>query len=186
MGPPRSPSRITSPTGWTSSSDEPSSPPPRHHPYRRTLRSRPQGIRVKKSQGTSPHPQPRTFSPVDLLDLYDPSSCPSFSPGRNLSPSLDITEPVLPTTLTPSSSPLGHIDSLPPTLWSPEDPRIPILRSIGFTVDGWTFLEGLPTWARVQDFEQQHLLGVSFNPLDELDRIHERQRLHSISFGSED
>ena len=81
MGPPRSPSRTTSPTGWMSSSDEPPSPPPRHHPYRRTLRGRPQGIRIKKSQGTSPHPQPRVFSPVDSLDLYDPSSRPSFSPG---------------------------------------------------------------------------------------------------------
>ena len=81
MGPPRSPSCATSPTGWTLSSDEPSSPPPRHHPYRRTLQGHPQGIQVKKSQGTSPHPQPCAFSPVDLLDLYDPSSCPSFSPG---------------------------------------------------------------------------------------------------------
>ena len=84
------------------------------------------------------------------------------------------------------SSPLGHLDSLPPTLWSLDDPHIPILRSIGFTVDGWTFPEGLSTWACVHDFEQQHLQGVSFNPLDELDRIHERQRLCSISFGSED
>ena len=186
MGPPRSPSRITSPTGWTSSSDEPSSPPPRHHPYRRTLRGCPQGVRVKKSQGTSPHPQPRIFSPVGSLDLYDPSSHPSFSPGHNLSPSPDIAEPILPSTMTPPSSPLEHLDSLPPTLWSPDDPRIPILRSIGFTVDGWAFPDGLPTWARVRDFEQQHLQGVSFNPLDELDRIHERQRLRSVSFGSED
>ena len=125
MGPPRSPGRITSPTGWTSSSDEPPSPPPRHHPYRRTLRGRPQGIRVKKSQGTSPHPQPRTFSPVDSLDLYDPSSRPSFSPGRNLSPSPDIAELALPSTMTPPSSPLKHLDSLPPTLWSPKDPVYP-------------------------------------------------------------
>ena len=88
--------------------------------------------------------------------------------------------------MTPPSSPLGQLDSLPPTLWSPEDPRIPILRSIGFTVDGWTFPDGLPTWAHVRDFEQQHLQGVSFNSLDELDRIRERQRLHSVSFGSED
>ena len=88
--------------------------------------------------------------------------------------------------MTPPSSPLGHIDSLPPTLWNPEDPRIPILRSIGFTVDGWAFPDGLPTWERVRDFEQQHLRGVSFNPLDELDRLHERQRLRSASFGSED
>ena len=88
--------------------------------------------------------------------------------------------------MTPPSSPLGHIDSLPPTLWSPEDPRISILRSISFTVDGWTFPDGLPTWERVRDFEQQHLRGVSFNPLDELDRIRERQRLRSASFGSED
>ena len=70
MGPPRSPSRVTSPTSWTASSDELSSPPPRHHPYRHTLRGRPQGICVKKSQGTSPHPQPHVFSPVDSLDLY--------------------------------------------------------------------------------------------------------------------
>ena len=184
MGPPRSPHRATSPTGWTSSSDEPTSSPPRYHPYR--LRGRPQGIRIKKSQGTSPHPQPRIFSPVDSLDLYDPSSHPSFSPGRNLSPSPDIAEPAPPSTMTPPSSPLGHIDSLPPTLWNPEDPRISILRSIGFTVDGWTFPDGLPTWERVRDFEQQHLRGISFNPLDELDRIRERQRLRSVSFGSED
>ena len=122
MGPPRSPSRAISPTGWTSSSDASSSPPPCHHPYRRILRGRPQGIRIKKSQGTSPHPQPRVFSPVDSLDLYDPSSRPSFSPGRNLSPSPDIAEPVLPSTMTPPSSPFGHLDSLPPTLWSPDDP----------------------------------------------------------------
>ena len=88
--------------------------------------------------------------------------------------------------MTPPSSPLRHIDSLPPTLWSPDDPHIPILQSISFTVDSWTFLEGLPTWAHVHDFEQQHLLGVSFNPLDELDRIHEQHHLHSVSFGSED
>ena len=88
--------------------------------------------------------------------------------------------------MTPPSSPLEHIDSLPPTLWSPDDPRIPILRSISFTVDGWTFPDGLPTWARVWDYERQHLQGTSFNPLDELDRIHERQRLCSVSFGSED
>ena len=88
--------------------------------------------------------------------------------------------------MAPPSSPLEHLDSLPPTLWSPDDPRIPILRSIGFTVDGWAFLDGLPTWARVRDFEQQHLQGISFNPLDELDRIHERQHLRSVSFGSED
>ena len=79
MGPPRSPSHVTSPTGWTSSLDEPTSPPPHYHPYR--LRGHPQGIRVKKSQGTSPHPQPHVFSPVDSLDLYDPSSHPLFSPG---------------------------------------------------------------------------------------------------------
>ena len=79
MGPPHSPSCITSPTGWTSSSDEPTSPPPCYHPYH--LRGCPQGIHVKKSQGTSPHPQPCVFSLVDSLDLYDPSSHPSFSPG---------------------------------------------------------------------------------------------------------
>ena len=186
MGPPHSPCRVTSPTGWTASSDEPPSPPPHHHPYHHTLRGRPQGICIKKSQGTSPHPQPCVFSPVDSLDLYDPSSCPSFSPGQNLSPSLDIAELTLLTTMTPPSSPLGHIDSLPPTLWSPDNPHIPILQSIGFTVDGWTFPEGLPTWTCVRDFEQQHLLGVSFNPLDELDCIHKRQRLRSVSFGSED
>ena len=186
MGPPCSPSRVTSPTGWTSSSDEPSSPPPHHHPYCRTLCRHPQGIRVKKSQGTSPHPQPCVFSPVDSLDLYDPSSHPSFSPGRNLSPTLNIAEPALPTTMTPPSSPLGHPDLLPPTLWNPDNPHIPILRSISFTIDGWTFPDRLPTWACIRDFEQQHLLGVSFNPLDELDCIHERQHLCSVSFGSED
>ena len=79
MGPPCSPSRVTSPTGWTSSSNKSPSPPPRYHPYR--LRGHPQGICIKKSQGTSPHPQPRVFSPVDSLNLYDPSSCPLFSPG---------------------------------------------------------------------------------------------------------
>ena len=152
MGPPCSPSCVISPTGWTSSSDELSSPPPHYHPYR--IRGRPQGIRVKKSQGTSPHPQPHAFSPVDLLDLYDPSSCPLFSPGRNLSPSLHIAEPAPPITMTPPFSPLGHPDSLPPTLWSPEDPHIPILRSIGFTVDSWTFPGGLPTWMQVRDYEQ--------------------------------
>ena len=146
MGPPRSPSRVTSPIGWTMSSDELSSPPPRYHPYR-TLRGRPQGIHVKKSQGTSPHPQPHVFSPVNSLDLYDPSSCPSFSPGRNLSPSLDIAKPAPLITMTPPSSPLRHPHSLSPTLWSPEDPRIPILHSISFTVNGWTFPDGLPTWA---------------------------------------
>ena len=79
MGPPHSPSRVTSPTGWTSSSDEPTSPPPCYHPYH--LRGHPQGICVKKSQGTFPHPQPRILSLVNLLDLYNLSSCPSFSPG---------------------------------------------------------------------------------------------------------
>ena len=185
MGPPHSPSRVTSPTGWTSSSDKPTSPPPRYHPYH--LRGRPQGIRVKKSQGTSPHPQPCVFSPVDSLDLYDPSSHPLFSPGRNLSLSPNIAEPVFPpVTMTPPSSPLGAPNSLPPTLWSPEDPRLPILRSIGFTVDGWTFLEGLPTWAQVHNYEQQHLQGITFNPLDELDHVHEQQHFCSVSFGSED
>ena len=126
MGPPHSPSCVTSPTGWTLSLDEPTSPPPCYHPYH--IRGHPQGIRVKKSQGTSPHPQPHVFSPVDLLDLYDPSSHPSFSPGRNLSPSPNIVEPVLPLiTMTPPTSLLGAPDLLPPTLWSPEDPCIPIL-----------------------------------------------------------
>ena len=63
MGPPRSPSRVMSPTGWTSSLDKPTSPPPCYHPYR--LRGHLQGIHVKKSQETSPHPQPCVFSPVD-------------------------------------------------------------------------------------------------------------------------
>ena len=88
--------------------------------------------------------------------------------------------------MTPPSSPLEQLDSLPPTLWSPEDPRIPILRSIGFTVDGWTFPDGLPTWGQVRDFEQHHLWGVSFNPQDNLDHIQERQHLRSVSFGSAD
>ena len=164
MGPPRSPSHATSPTGWTSSSGEPSSPLPRYHPYR--IRARPQGIHVKKSQGTSPHPQPHTFSPVDLLDLYNPSSRPSFSPGRNLSPSPNTIVPSLPPaapTMTPPSSPLGNPDSFPPTLWSPEDPHIPILCSIGFTVDGWSFPDSLPTWEQVRDYECQHLHSTSFN-----------------------
>ena len=88
--------------------------------------------------------------------------------------------------MTPPSSPLEHLDSFPPTLWSSDDPRIPILRSIGFTVDGWAFPDGLPTWTQVRDFERQHLRGTSFNPLDELDRIHGQRRLRSASFGSED
>ena len=173
MGPPCSPSRITSPTGWTSSSDEQPSPPPHYHPYR--LRGHPQGIRVKKSQGTSPHPQPRVFSPVDLLDLYDPSSCPLFSPRRNLSPSPDIAKPSPPpvaSTITPPSSPLGHPDSLPPTLWNSDDPHIPILCSIGFMVDSWSFPDGLPTWEQVHIYEHQHLHGTTFDPLDELDCVH--------------
>ena len=76
-----------------------------------------------------------------------------------------------PATMTPPSSPLGAPDTLPPTLWSPEDPCVPILHSIGFTVDGWTFPDGLPTWAQVRSYKQQHLQGNTFNPLDELDRI---------------
>ena len=52
MGPPHSLSCNTSPTGWTSSSEEPSSPPPQYHPYH-TLRGHPQGIYHKKSQGPS-------------------------------------------------------------------------------------------------------------------------------------
>ena len=91
-----------------------------------------------------------------------------------LSPPPNIVKPNLPPiTMTPPSSPLGIPNSLPPTLWSPEDPCIPILCSIGFTVDGWTFPDGLPTWALVCDYEQQHLQGITFNPLDELDHIHE-------------
>ena len=114
MGPPHSPSCVTTPTGWTSSSDEPTSPPLCYHPYH--LRGHPQGICVKKSQETSPHPQPHVFSLVDSLDLYDPSSCPSFSSRHNLSLSPNITEPVfLPVTMTPPSSPLGAPDSLPPS-----------------------------------------------------------------------
>ena len=152
MGPSHSPSHVISPTSWTSSSDEPTSPPPCYHPYR--IRGHPQGICVKKSQGTSPHPQPHVFSPVDSLDLYDPSSHPSFSPGRNLSPSPNIIEPIPPPiTMTPPSSLLGAPDSLPPTLWSPKDPHIPILCSIGFSVDSWTFPDGLPTWAQVRVYE---------------------------------
>ena len=88
--------------------------------------------------------------------------------------------------MTPPSSPLSAPDLLSPTLWSPKDPCVPILHSIGFTVDGWTFLDGLPSWAQVHDYEQQHLQGITFNPLDELDHVHEQQRFHSVSFGSED
>ena len=88
--------------------------------------------------------------------------------------------------MTPPSSPLGHPNSLPPTLWNSNDPRIPILRSIGFTVDGWSFPDGLSTWEQVRLYERQHLHGATFNPLDELDRIHEQQRLRSVSFGSDD
>ena len=164
MGPPHSPSRITSPTGWTSSSDEPTSPL-HYHPYH--IRGRPQGIHVKKSQGTSP----------------------LFSPRRNLSPSLDVAEPSPPpvtSTMTPPSSPLGNPNSLPPTLWNLDDPCIPILHSIGFTVDGWSFPDGLPTWEQVRVYEHQHLHGVTFDLLAELDCIHERQHLCSVSFGSED
>ena len=131
-----------------------------------------QGIQHKKSQGTSPHPQPCAFSLVNSLDLYDPSSHPSFSPGQNLSPSPNVFTPPLPLiapALTPPSSPLGHPDSLPNMLWNPEDPQIPILRSIGFTVDRWTFPDELPTWDQVHRYEQQHLHGISFDPVDDLD-----------------
>ena len=125
MGPPCSPSCVTSPTGRTSSSDELSSPPPHYHPYC-VLRGCPQDIRHKKSQGTSPHPQPRAFSLVDFLNLYDPSSCPSFSPRQNLSPPPNIIEPALPPIMmTPPLSPFRAPDSLPPTLWSPKDPVYP-------------------------------------------------------------
>ena len=129
MGPPHSPSRNASPTGWTSSSKELSSPPPHFHPYQ-ILCGCPQGIHHKKSQRTSPHPQPHTFSPVNSLNLYDPSSHPSFSPRQNLSPSPNdavLTPPPVVSTMTPPLSPLGNPDSLPPTLWSLEDPHIPIL-----------------------------------------------------------
>ena len=88
--------------------------------------------------------------------------------------------------MTPLSSLLSAPDSLPPTLWSPEDPHIPILKSISFSVDGWTFPDGLPTWTQVRIYEQQHLHGVIFNPLDELDLTRKRQHFCSVSFGSED
>ena len=87
--------------------------------------------------------------------------------------------------MTPPSSPLGHPNSLPPTLWNSDNPHIPILHSIGFTVDGWSFLDGLPTWEQVRLYEHQHLHGATFDLLDELDHIHEQQCLHSVSFGSE-
>ena len=151
MGPPCSPSRNTSPTGWTLSSEEPPSPPPHFHPYW-TLWGCPQGIHLKKSQGTSPHPQPCTFSPVASLDLYNPSSHPLFSPGCNLSPSPDVIVPSPPPNvpmMTPPSSPVGNSNSLPPTLWSPDDPHIPILQCISFIVNSWSFPEGLPTWEQV-------------------------------------
>ena len=186
MGPPHSPSCVTSPTGWTLSSNESPSLPPHYHPYR--LRGRPQGIRVKKSQETSPHPQPCAFSLVNLLDLYDPSSCPSFSPRQNLSLSPEIAKPSPPpvaSTITPPSSPLGHPNSLPPTLWISDDPRIPILHRIGFTVNGWSFPDGIPTWEQVRLYEHQHLHGATFDPLDELDQLHEQQCLRSVSFDSD-
>ena len=52
-------------------------------------------------------------------------------------------------------------------------PCIPILRSISFMVNGWSFPDGLPTWEQVRLYEHQHLHGATFDPLDELDHIHE-------------
>ena len=66
--------------------------------------------------------------------------------------------------MTPPSSPLSAPDLLPPTLWSLEDPRIPILCSIGFTISGWNFPDGLPTWEQVCTYERQHLHSISFDP----------------------
>ena len=88
--------------------------------------------------------------------------------------------------MTSPSSPLGNPDSLPPTLWSPEDPHIPILHDISFTVEGWYFPEGLPTWEQVHIFKQQHLHGISFYPGEEWAHVFEHQHLHSVSFNSDD
>ena len=88
--------------------------------------------------------------------------------------------------MTPPSSPLGNPDSLPPTLWSLEDPHIPILHSIGFAVKGWYFPKGLPTWEQVHAYKQQHLLGISFYPGEEQVSTTERQHLHSVSLDSDD
>ena len=79
-----------------------------------------------------------------------------------------LTPPLVTSMVTPSSSPLSNPDSLPPTHWSLEDPCIPILHSIGFIVDSWSFPEGLPTWEQVCIYKQQHLHGVSFDPEEEL------------------
>ena len=188
MGPPHSPSPNPSPTGWSSSSQGSPSLSPHFHPYH-ALRGCPQGIHHKKSQGTSPHPQPCMFSPVDLLHLYDPSSHPSFSPGWNLSPSPHISTlsppPVAPM-MTPPLSPLGNPDSYPNTLWNSDDLWIAILRSIGFTIDGWTFLDGLPTWEQVHTYEQRYLHKGSFDPIDQLDVARECHCLHSDSFPLDD
>ena len=54
-------------------------------------------------------------------------------------------------------------------LWDSDDPWIAILRRIGFTVNRWTFPEGLPTWEQVRSFEQQHLHHGSFDPVAQLD-----------------
>ena len=88
--------------------------------------------------------------------------------------------------LTPPSSPLSNPDSLLPTLWSPEDPRLPILHSIGFTVDGWSFPDSLPTWEQVQSYEHQHLHSVSFNPEEELVHTRKQQCFCCAYFSSED
>ena len=150
MGPPHSPSRTTSHTGWTSSSKGSLSPPPCLHPYC-ILQGRPQGIHHKKSQGTSPHLQPHAFSPINSLNLYDPSSHSLFSPSHNHSPPPVITE-----ISTPPSTPSDNPASLPCTLWSPDNPCIPLLHCIGFTIEGWAFPSSLPSWDQVRQFMQMH------------------------------
>ena len=88
--------------------------------------------------------------------------------------------------MTPPSSPLGNPEPLPSTLWNTDDPQIAILRSIGFTVDRWTFPDGLPTWEQVRGFERRYLHGGSFDPIDQLDLARERRHLRSDSFPLDD
>ena len=151
LHPPHSPSFSMSPTGWTSSLDEPSSPPPQYHPYC-ILKDCPQGIHHKKSQGTSPHPQPHAFSLVNSLDLYTPSDEPanttptSFSPGHNFSPPPAITDVTPPPTLP------GNLNSLLSTLWNPDDPQISILHGVGFTVEACAYPTRLPSWDEVNNY----------------------------------
>ena len=92
--------------------------------------------------------------------------------------------PITPT--TPPSSPLGNLDSYPTTLWDSNDPWVAILHSIGFTVNRWTFPDGLPTWEQLRGFEQQHSHNGSFNPINQFDLAREHRRLCSNSFPLDD